>query len=286
MKLSLLPLAILATSLSGYDIPRWYRAYHWCDEPYFSKAWLSQLQLTLLGGSHTTDRFPPIRRLSQAELWLDIRQNFQQGVFIHMQLPWSWQRIYTGNLHTQERSGLVTPSLTAGYALNYESLLDIDFIDVTVQTGCVLGSPHATIQSPVAQATSTQPALLVHGSWAIGFLDWATLGNHLQIIGYTNHALYSTSIYAQMDHIIPTLSLSGAFTVQGQAGTASVGKCTLLQPWYMVCCHLDVQIDTCTEDHPSRPYFHGFVDIPLAGKHVIATTVWGGALGLYVSWCW
>ncbi len=282
--LYLLTLAATGTALYGFSIPKFYHGRIFLDEPRFSEKGLLSADLTFGGGTKHFRSQGYKGHLEFAELILQAYQNFDKGFFAHAFLPFAWIRLndverYDLSVaplpHCVKKTDIYSPGLFAGWTINYEDTTHLDYLDATLEVGMLLNSPRHAVQIPLFPiGYTTQPGFAGAGYFAMGALEWLTLGAYTQAISFQPATIWSAGSYIKFDHLVPKISFILALCGDGQSK-----KIESIAPWQMLSVYLSFDVDLANDDRPWLPRFKAFFSKPVAGYNILKAGMGGFAVG-------
>ena len=284
-------IALLApASILSFSMPKFYHAHIFNDETRFSEPYLTTIDLLVGGGGKDFCHAGKTGRLDMTELYVEAYQNFSHGLFFHLFLPTCWVKqkmVHTiGTIGPLEpclhQTNIYSPTVLAGWTINYENNIHVDFVDATLQAGFIGASPRNTVRGPLFPVGySTSPGFAAHAALAVGYVEWLTTGVFAQTLVYSPAVIWSSGVYIKADHIFPALS----FTV-GIAGDGQNKTLNCITPWNMLSMYGDIELDLATDNHSYLPCLKAFFAGALAGNNVVKTALAGAHIGCDISWCW
>jgi hypothetical protein len=312
MAIAFLCIALVYQTCHPYDTPQFFKARHFYGEPRFEKPKLLSLDSALMHGkankffdsSGKTDCLTTTRLLSnlldpvskplRAEFnffeWAtDCQYNLSRGFFLQAYLPvrsisisYKLPELYK---EKKKETGLAQIVTLLGISNNYQETDFLDFIDTEAKAGVIWPTSPHTILGYGGHIGYTCAAAL-----SLGFFDWLTAGTSCQCILFSPHAgisrspLFSVGSYVKADHIAAGFSFLCGYAYDRQYGAyKDISSANGSFPWSMQTVQTQIEWDG-----NERGNFSGFrwalkYEALVAGKNTVRTSLYGGALGLDIS---
>jgi hypothetical protein len=282
---SLLCLLIAQFTSDSFNTPKFYHSKIFQEETRFSERSLTTLDLVVAGGTKHFCWKGYKGRLDFTELIAQWYQNFEQGFFLHAYVPFCWIKMIDlentdSNCpplpHCIHKTDIYSPGLFVGWTLNYEETTRLDFIDLTLECGILLPTPHKAINVPLFPIGYTEkPGFAAAGSTAFGALEWLTTGVYAQAIVFKPATIWSTGYYLKLDHIMPRISFIFAICGDGQDK-----KIESIEPWKMLSLYFSGEVDIATDTRPWLPRVKGFFSKPVMGTNILKAGLGGFNIGV------
>lgn len=264
-----------------FDLNHFFQAAFAPQEPRFEEPYLASFSLRGgIGLTHTrTDNcgnilcFNPPNRYSVKTVVLDAAYNYRPNLFISATLP-SYRITATENAIRSEFNSVGNLCLTTGWTMNYEETEELDFVDVTVETGII---------APTAEFPLATLGIPLRGVAAVGLYDWATMGIAADIVVFFKNnygRLWDVSFYFKADHVMRGFSMLLGFTHSDEKRVPVPWTCPVerLPFWTMNTFHFLISYDFATEEYPCWPRLEFFYNKVLDGKNIIKAPLWGFTL--------
>lgn len=259
---------------------------------------------------------------------INLTQNFTQGLFINFYLP--IRIIHFGKKNppkplkekNKKKYNLISSNLQAPYmffnSLRQADIADcilffgktynnpnttyLDYIDATLQTGLLCPTSKKyfgseTTKAPYGYNKDWGMPLSLDSS--IGYLDWVTLGLHLDAILFFKKKTYKTgtigcvSTYLKADHLNDLLNLTIGYSYvykredkfYGINGEQCYKNLTFFEsPWSMHTLNFLAEFDFTYNENYIAPKIGIFFNKVLSGRRILLTNIKGGSIGLEFAW--
>ncbi len=312
MAVAFLCIALVYQTCYTYDTPQFFKARHFHGEPRFEKPGLLSFEFAPMHGKAKeffdssgtinclaenqllSNLLIPTIRPSRAEFnffeWAtDCQYNFSRGVFLQAYLPVRRISIsYNLPEHYKEKrsvAGLAQAVTLLGVSNNYQETEFLDFIDTEAKLGVIWPTSPHTILGYGGHIGYTGAIAL-----SLGFFDWLTAGASSQCILFSPHAglsrspLFSAGSYLKADHVAAGFSLLCGYSYDRQFGPYQTLSCANGSfPWSMQTVQTQIEWDGNERGNFSAFRWALKYEAIVAGKNSIQTSLYGGSIGLDIS---
>lgn len=278
-RILLIVFCIISCKTDAFDLSHPFHAQFKARQPFFEKAYLTSGGLRAAFGStrKRNDACGIPRdgdcedRYSIQAFVFDATHTFCRGFFVSATLPIYHFKITEKPLHREFWSA-ANLCLTGGWTLNYQEFEQLDFMDVTLETGFVA-------------ATAEKPwnawGIPLRGVISWGVYDWMTAGLAADIVGFFtphNGRLWDVSWFLEADHVIRGLSCYLGYTHSNQTQTPLPWSCEILPFWTMDTFHFSLSYDSACLAYPFLPCAEFFFNHVMSGKNILQMPLWGFGL--------
>lgn len=269
---------------SYYDVSNPYHARLFPEEPQISKQHLTSFDLRVAGTTDAECRCCKPNELlatSSHAVILSCTHHPNKYCFISFTLPFYHIRneaiippeLKEKCVYDYSVKELGISALTTGLTLNFNKNLDLDFVDVTVETGVLL---------PPSAHRRTGFGLLSKMAAALGFFDWLTLGIEADVASFLDTlggTQYNIGYFLKADHLVRGLSFTLGYSYSRQEPMYYIWHNLILDRWDMNTFHLSLAYDLACEKYPGLPHFEFFYNRLLNGTNVTGNSFVGLTIG-------
>jgi hypothetical protein len=267
--------------LKSFDQSVFYHARFFPGEPRLAENWLTSVDMRGSGGSskEKTDgcgillKNAPFSRYRTHHFIFDLAQNFCHGWFVSATIPLHRIHILEEPEEDRDFSSLSNMNFMAGWTLNYEETIYLDFIDFTLETGIIL---------PTAKKPAQSRGMPFHTALAFGIYDWLSWGIQGDIILFfdgNNGRLWDLNWYIKADHFLWGFSALFGYSHSNQTEAPVPWNETTIPFWSMDTFHFFVSYDTAKQSCTWAPHIEFFYNHVLSGKNIIKNSIFGLQIG-------
>ena len=209
-----------------------------------------------------------------------------------------------------KKNGMGDTALWLGYTKNYYETEYLDFIDYTFKIGALLPTGkkrNEDIAFDIPLGNNGHYGIKLSSAVSIGAYEWLTTGGYISSTFFASHCinmyiknnktylkinkkpLWEIGAYIKIDHTPDPISLIIGYSFNQKQKDKAINYSNIsndprLEGWSMHTIQLMLEYDAAQEDKKTHPRISLVANIPIAGKRIFETTIYGLDAGVEMTW--